>query len=148
MRTLATLFRGPLGQSYLAFRQATLQCEDAAFEKGRYFHKICDQVAAAVSLHPELLVFLRELSRYSNVGVVVFSSGLREVWDIVLKREGLLDTVQVIGGGVYPTILSLLLRSEVLWYFVFATSMGSMFEHSERVHWTCRCCKRRIKLWW
>lgn len=99
MRTLATLFRGPLGQSYLAFRQATLQCEDAAFEKGRYFHKICDQVAAAVSLHPELLVFLRELSRYSNVGVVVFSSGLREVWDIVLKREGLPDTVQVIGGG-------------------------------------------------
>ena len=66
---LQTLFGSPLGYSYLAFRQATLLYEDAAYEEGLSFNAICEKVASAVSIHPEFVILLRQIS---NSAVLVW----------------------------------------------------------------------------
>ena len=95
--TLRDLFRSPLGYSYTAFRQATLLYEETADEQG--FDALCHEVAKRVTMHRELVSFLKRVADEKHVGAVVVSCGLRRVWEKVLKSEGLSKAVAVIGGG-------------------------------------------------
>ena len=94
---LKKLFSSNLGYSYNAFRQATLLYEESANDQG--FDELCQDVASEVSMHPEFVSLLQLVGRQEHVGVVIVSCGLRLVWDKILEREGLSNTVQVIGGG-------------------------------------------------
>ena len=94
---LKTLFSSPLGYSYTAFRQATLLYEETANDQD--FDALCQDVASAVTMHPEILSLLQLVAEKEHVRAVIVSCGLRHVWDKVLKREGLSKTVEVIGGG-------------------------------------------------
>ncbi|KAJ5577634.1 uncharacterized protein N7459_006598 [Penicillium hispanicum] len=93
---LKSLFDSPLGYSYLAFRQATLLYEEAADDEK--FQRICDKVALEISMYMEF-VSLLHLLKQTDVCAVVLTCGTRCVWQKVLEREGLNDTVNVIGGG-------------------------------------------------
>lgn len=50
-------------------------------------------------MYPEFVSLLRLVAEQEHVGAVIVTCGLRRVWDIVLEREGLSQTVKVIGGG-------------------------------------------------
>lgn len=94
---LKVLFSSNLGYSYNAFRQATLLYEEAANDQE--FDALCQDVASAVSMHPEFVNLLQLVGRQEHVGAVIVSCGLRLVWEKILEREGLSNTVKVIGGG-------------------------------------------------
>ena len=94
---LKTLFSSPLGYSYTAFRQATLLYEETADDQE--FDALCQDVASAVTMHPEFVSLLQLVAEQEHVGAVIISCGLRRVWDKVLERGGLSKTVKVIGGG-------------------------------------------------
>jgi uracil phosphoribosyltransferase/adenylate kinase len=94
---LKVLFSSPLGYSYTAFRQATLLYEEIA--DGEDFDALCQDVASAVTIHPQFVSLLQLASKQEHVGAVIVTCGLRHVWDKVLEREGLSKTVKVIGGG-------------------------------------------------
>lgn len=94
---LKTLFSSPLGYSYTALRQATLLYEETADDQ--VFDALCQDVASAVTMHPEFLSLLQLVAEQKHVGAVIVTCGLRCVWEKVLEKEGLSKTVKVIGGG-------------------------------------------------
>ena len=94
---LKSLFSGPLGYSYTAFRQAALLYEETGDDQE--FDSLCEEVASAVTVHPEFVSLLQLVAEQGHVGAVIVTCGLRRVWDKVLVREGLSEVVKVIGGG-------------------------------------------------
>lgn len=94
---LKTLFSGPLGYSYTAFRRAVLLYEETADDEE--FNALSQDVASAVTMYPELVFLLQLVAEQKHVGVVVITCGLCRVWDKVLEKQGLSKTVEVIGGG-------------------------------------------------
>ncbi|KAH8589268.1 uracil phosphoribosyltransferase-domain-containing protein [Bisporella sp. PMI_857] len=94
---LKKLFSSSMGYSYTAFRQATLLYEDAADDPE--FDAICEDVASVVVMHREFVSLLHMVTKEEHVGAVIVTCGLRCVWEKVLEKEGLSETVKVIGGG-------------------------------------------------
>jgi hypothetical protein len=93
---LRALFSSPLGYSYSAFRQDVLLYEEAANDLE--YDAICQGVALSVIMYPEFVSLLQVVSRQDHVRAVVASWGLPRVWEMVLKRAGLSDSVRVIAG--------------------------------------------------
>ncbi len=94
---LKTVFSSRLGYSYTAFRQATLLYEESFDDNA--FEFLCEEVASNVTLHPELAALLRHVGEHQHIGAVVFTCGLRRIWDKILSKAGLSKRVKVIGGG-------------------------------------------------
>ena len=94
---LNALFSSPLGHSYTGFRQAVLLYEETANDQE--FDTFCQDTALAVTIHPDFVSLLQLVAEQKHVGVVVVTCGLRRVWEKVLEREGLSESVKVIGGG-------------------------------------------------
>ena len=94
---LKALYGSQLGYSYTAFRQAVLLYEETADDQE--FDALCEDVALAVTMHPEFLSLLQLVVEQKHVGAVVITCGLCRVWEKVLQREGLSKKVKVIGGG-------------------------------------------------
>ena len=94
---LKALFSSRLKYTYTAFRQATLLYEEAV--DGQDFDVLCQEVASAVTMHPEFVSLLQMVAEEEHIGAVVVTSGLRRAWLKVLEREGLSKKVEVIGGG-------------------------------------------------
>ncbi|KAI7403329.1 hypothetical protein KC328_g2424 [Hortaea werneckii] len=92
---LNEIFNSALGYSYLAFQQAMLLHEELNEQD---FLKHCKDVASYATLRPEFVELLQEAAKYPHVAVVVITSGIGLIWDMILKREGLGDKVKVIGG--------------------------------------------------
>ncbi|KAF2818074.1 hypothetical protein CC86DRAFT_435316 [Ophiobolus disseminans] len=93
---LKALFSGPLGYSYTAFRQAVLLYEETADDQE--FDVLCQDVAAEVTMYPEFVSLLHLVAKHKHIGAIVVTCGLKQIWDKVLQREGLSETVSVIGG--------------------------------------------------
>ena len=119
--TLKNLFSGPLKYTYTAFRQAVLLYEEAV--DGQEFDTLCQEVASAVTMHPDFVFLLRSVAKEEHVGAVVVTSGLRRVWLKVLEREGLSKKVEVIGGS----------RIED-GFVVSAAVKGALVDHLQAVH--------------
>ncbi|KAE9394025.1 PRTase-like protein [Gymnopus androsaceus JB14] len=83
------------GYSIAAFRQAALLYEEVPEQN---FNDYCEKVASTVTIHPEFISLLRQAAE-KQVGAVVVTCGLRLIWERILQRAGLSDTVKVIGGG-------------------------------------------------
>ena len=94
--TLKDLFSSELGYSYTAFRQATLLCEEA-FGTNADYDRICDEVASAVTIHPEFVSLLTAAKKQKHVGAIVITCGLGLIWEKIVQRANL--GVKVIGGG-------------------------------------------------
>lgn len=94
---LKALFGGPLGYSYLGFRQLVLNYDEAVNDG--MFEEICFEVASAVQLYPEMMTLLERASTAPHMKVVVITSGLKAIWKKVLELAKLNHAVQVIGGG-------------------------------------------------
>ncbi|KAJ3863985.1 uracil phosphoribosyltransferase-domain-containing protein [Lentinula novae-zelandiae] len=92
---LKELFSGPFGYSYAAFVQAALLYEEV---DEKQFDDFCEEVASAVTVHPEFVSLLVQAAE-CNVGAVVITCGLRLIWEKILKKTGLSETVKVLGGG-------------------------------------------------
>jgi adenylate kinase len=94
---LKTLFGSSLGYTYTAFRQATLLCEATASDEA--YEDICQKVASATTLHPSFVALLRLAAKLTPIGTIIVSCGLLRVWEIVIEKAGLRDTVAIIAGG-------------------------------------------------
>ncbi|KAI0008584.1 uracil phosphoribosyltransferase-domain-containing protein [Xylariaceae sp. FL0662B] len=93
---LNTLFGSSLGYSYEAFRQAAALYGQAVDKQE--FDTLCERVASALTMYPELVSLIRLTQDQEHVSVVVITCGLRLIWEKVVKRAGL-SKVQVIGSG-------------------------------------------------
>jgi uracil phosphoribosyltransferase/adenylate kinase/phosphoserine phosphatase len=94
---LKTLFSSSLGYSYPAFRQAALLYEEVADDQE--FDALCKDAALAVTMYPEIVSLLQVVAEQEHVRAIVVTCGLRHVWEKILEKEGLSQTVKVIGGG-------------------------------------------------
>ncbi|KAI1651287.1 uracil phosphoribosyltransferase-domain-containing protein [Daldinia loculata] len=94
---LKKIFSSRLGYSYSAFRQAVLLYEESFIDDT--FDLLCEEVAASVTLRPEFISLLQRVKEHDHVGALVVTCGLRHIWDKILRRAGLSETVKVIGGG-------------------------------------------------
>jgi uracil phosphoribosyltransferase/phosphoserine phosphatase/adenylate kinase len=94
---LISLFSGPLGYSYTAFRQAVLLYEEIADDED--FDAICQDVAAEVTMHPEFASLLSLPAKHKHIGAVIVTCGVKRIWEKVLEHLGLSERVSVIGGG-------------------------------------------------
>ncbi|RMZ90942.1 hypothetical protein DV736_g1835, partial [Chaetothyriales sp. CBS 134916] len=92
-----SIFGSPLGYSHKAFCQATLLLEEwADFQT---FEEICTEVAAKVTLYPEIASLLHQVGAEQQASAVVITCGVRLIWQKVLEMAGVADKVKVIGGG-------------------------------------------------
>lgn len=85
-----------LGYSYTAFRQAMLLYEQAHDDDAH--DAFCEKVAEKITLRADMLSLLSKASEQEHVMAVVFTSGLKRVWEKVLIGAGL-PNVKVIGGN-------------------------------------------------
>ena len=84
-----------MGNSYKAFRQAMLLYEERADD----YDRICEEIAEAVAIHPDLVTFLKYLANFDHVRVVVITCGLRLAWKLIVEKESLSNAIKVIGGS-------------------------------------------------
>ncbi|ROT41664.1 hypothetical protein SODALDRAFT_125524 [Sodiomyces alkalinus F11] len=122
---LKALFGSPMGYSYAAFRQASFLYGENIDDQD--FEQLCAEVASMVTIHPEFLSFLCLLEADNNVGAVVLTCGLRQIWEKVLERESLLGIVKVIGTGRVADPDS---------FIVTANVKAAVVEHLQRAHRT------------
>ncbi|KAL4952141.1 uracil phosphoribosyltransferase-domain-containing protein [Aspergillus filifer] len=94
---LSTLFGGPIGYSYTPFRQAMLMYEEATSDDD--FNTICKAVAAKTTLYPQIFCLLHALKKHRHICPVIVTCGLRRIWEMIMAKEGLSESVRVIGGG-------------------------------------------------
>lgn len=94
-KSAVDLILKPQGYSYESFRQVALLYEEVADS----FDYMCSQVAAWITMYPEMAAFLARVALEPHAGAVVVTCGLREVWERVLRISGLTH-VKVIGGGL------------------------------------------------
>ncbi|KAF6803638.1 uracil phosphoribosyltransferase [Colletotrichum sojae] len=92
---LKTLFSSSIGYSYTSFRQAAFLYEEARLD----FESLCSAVASEFTVHPEFVALLRALEDNKHVGALSVTCGLRRVWEKIIEREGLSDSVGILGGG-------------------------------------------------
>ncbi|KAJ5179343.1 hypothetical protein N7492_002553 [Penicillium capsulatum] len=85
------------GFSYFTLRQ-TMLIHEEALEHHR-MDVLSSQIASRIRLYPELKDFLKHFARKRNIKLIVLTHGPRQVWEKVLKREGLADNVGLVGGG-------------------------------------------------
>ncbi|KFY12465.1 hypothetical protein V492_03870 [Pseudogymnoascus sp. VKM F-4246] len=79
------------------WEKATFLYEEAADDG--VFDTTCEEIASEVTMYTEFLSLLHQAAECDHVGAVVVTCGLRSVWEKVLAREGLSESVKVIGGG-------------------------------------------------
>ncbi|KAJ5053754.1 uncharacterized protein L3040_000045 [Drepanopeziza brunnea f. sp. 'multigermtubi'] len=91
---LKAIFGGPLGYTYDAFLQAMLLYQEL---DSKTFHDLCRHVANEVALYPEFLSLLRRVEQDRSAGAVVVTCGLKQLWEYILSKHGLM--IEVIGGG-------------------------------------------------
>ncbi|KIK59250.1 hypothetical protein GYMLUDRAFT_74517 [Collybiopsis luxurians FD-317 M1] len=92
---LKEIFSSRFGYSYAAFRQVAMRYEEV---QEKEFNNLCERVASAVTMHPEIVLLLTSAAE-RNVEAVVITCGLRLVWEKILEKAGLSTAVKVIGGG-------------------------------------------------
>lgn len=94
---LSALFQGPLGYSYIAFRQAMLLYEESTNDDE--FEAICEEIASQTPLYPGMSSLLRQAENYRRVCSVIVTCGLHCVWEKIIEKAGLSHVVKVVGGG-------------------------------------------------
>ncbi|KAK5046347.1 hypothetical protein LTR84_008491 [Exophiala bonariae] len=84
------------GYSHTAFRQVALLYGEVSASHD--FDSICHAVANATDLYSGIISLLKSVTRASHVGVFIVTCGLSQVWEHIIAREGISDTVKVLGS--------------------------------------------------
>ncbi|KAK7023302.1 uracil phosphoribosyltransferase [Favolaschia claudopus] len=92
---LTEVFSSPLGYTYTAFLQAAFLY--SALDPAT-FDQYCEEVVSLVSIRPEMLLLLREAAE-RRVPALVVTCGVCVIWEKILLKAGLAETVKVIAGG-------------------------------------------------
>jgi uracil phosphoribosyltransferase len=71
--------------------------EEAVVEED--FEFFYQHVSSMIHMHRDIVDLLHLVRDTTHVRAIVVTCGIRSVWEKVLKREGLSDSVEVIGGG-------------------------------------------------
>ncbi|KAH6688926.1 uracil phosphoribosyltransferase-domain-containing protein [Plectosphaerella plurivora] len=93
---LKALFSGPLQYTYTAFRQASILFGEPGAEE---FDALCEEVALTISVHPEVQTFIQKATSKPYITAMVVTCGQQLIWDKILDKIGLADSVKVIGAG-------------------------------------------------
>ncbi|KIY68252.1 hypothetical protein CYLTODRAFT_453691 [Cylindrobasidium torrendii FP15055 ss-10] len=118
---LKTIFSSSaFGYSYAAFRQVALFFDSLPEHT---FIDYCQQVADAVSIRPEFMSLLAQAAR-SGVGAIVVTCGIQRIWERIIARANLSESVKVVGGGRVSDE-SLVITGEV---------KGVLAQHLQDVH--------------
>lgn len=97
---LKVLFASSMGHTYTAFQQAALLYDDLTFTHGAdIFDLLSEMTASAVTVRSELQALLELTTEHQHIGAIALTCGQGLIWEKVLKEAGLLDKVEVIGGG-------------------------------------------------
>jgi len=96
---LKNLFGGPMNYSERAFRQAALLYAETANIVDGDFDALCEKTARSVTLRPEMLSLLHHAVRSPNTAAIVVTCGVQRIWELVLRKAGILDQVTVIGAS-------------------------------------------------
>ncbi|KAJ5370947.1 uncharacterized protein N7496_007039 [Penicillium cataractarum] len=86
-----------ISSSYKDYLQTVLLHEEVFDDQT--FADVCQEVAAAIKMYPDMLALLRQAIETPHTLPIIVTGGPRLVWEIVLKRVGLFETVHVIGSG-------------------------------------------------
>ncbi|KAI1335816.1 uracil phosphoribosyltransferase-domain-containing protein [Xylariaceae sp. FL0016] len=97
LQPLKTLFSSPFGYSRAAFLQAMLLYEDT-IEEAEY-DAICDDIASTMTIYDPFDRILRKAAELEGVVPIVVTCGLQRVWEKVIEKKSLSDSVKVVGGG-------------------------------------------------
>lgn len=101
--------------SVQSFREVTKSYKNLRQDQ---FESLCDAVANNVAMYPELRRLLDTVDASPHLGAVVVTSGLRRVWEQVLRKAGVSSKVHVIGwdyDGDY--VVSKETKAEVIEHF-------------------------------
>lgn len=94
---LKTLFGNAPDYSYNTFLQAMLLYDEITDDD--VYLKILAEVAAELTLYPEVQTFLKEAVKHDHVVVIVATCGLANIWERVVGRAGIpWSRVRVIGA--------------------------------------------------
>jgi phosphoserine phosphatase len=88
---------GQLGSTYKDYLQTVLLHEEVFDDES--FAAVCRKAAAAIRFYPDMLALLRWALKTPHTLPIILTGGPRLVWENVLKRVGLFETVGLIGGG-------------------------------------------------
>ena len=94
---LREIFSSNSGYSYMSFRQAALLYAEASEQHDS--ETICQLVADAVSLRPEVVSLLQMISEQKEIGAMVITAGQSRIWQKILKKAGMKDSIRVVGNG-------------------------------------------------
>lgn len=86
-----------LSSTYKDYLQMVLLHEEVFDEKA--FAAACEDIAGDIRLYPDMLALLRRAVETPHTLPIILTGGPRLVWENVLKRVGMFETVYVIGGG-------------------------------------------------
>ncbi|KAJ9612865.1 hypothetical protein H2200_002806 [Cladophialophora chaetospira] len=106
---LKAIFSSSLGYSYTAFRQAMLVYEELSefegrefegreFEGNSYDQLVVDTAQKAEPYH-DFVAFLRKVSDKPHVGLLILTSGLKQVFEELLSCHSLPKTTHLLAGG-------------------------------------------------
>jgi phosphoserine phosphatase len=98
---LKDLFKSPLGYSYTAFRQMTWLYEQNADSGGPgHFETVCAETAPKINVHPQIIDLLKRACADKTVDVVIVTCGIKLIWEKVLEKLNLSETVPIVGNGL------------------------------------------------
>lgn len=113
--------------TYTSFLQAVLLYEESVDEVE--FDAFCEQIASRVIMYSEFVSLLHLVAKHDHVGAVVVTCGIPRIWEKILEKEGLSESVKVIGGAriadgfvVTPSVKAALVQQlqDVSGMYVFA----------------------------
>ncbi|KAL5903123.1 hypothetical protein ACKVV7_011430 [Pyricularia oryzae] len=94
---LKKVYSGPLGYTHRAFQQVSALLENLS-EFNDDYSSISSTVASQITVYPEMIALLSQAVQDPRSLPVVVTSGVRQVWEIVLQQMKL-QQVPVFGGG-------------------------------------------------
>jgi hypothetical protein len=88
---------GQNGNTYKDYLQTVLLHEEVFDDEN--FAAVCEKAAAAIRLYPDMLALLHWALKTPHTLPIILTGGPRLVWENVLKKVELFETVGLIGGG-------------------------------------------------
>lgn len=87
------------GYTDRAFKLSTILCEK--YFTHDEFERVCGGVSQLIELYPPMKWLLHSVRENipRGIKVFIFTCGMRAIWHKVLQREGLAESVTIIGGG-------------------------------------------------
>ena len=125
INSLKSLFDSAMQYSYTASRQAMALYEDIVYEIGdaAAIAQLCKNVADKVTIRPEIQALLKVVVGSQHGGAMAVTCGSGYIWELIVKRAGLIDKVKVVAGGrLYGD------------YVITAAVKGALVSHLQEQH--------------